>query len=424
MSAPRMRDLTAEVVSMALRSLSANRMRSLLTTLGVVIGVGTVVAMTSIIQGFDRTVQTSISSFGSHVIYLRKVKPGVFNPDLVDSVRRTPAFTADDAEALRRLCPDVRQVSIVGFVESVTLGYRGRSSRGVQVIGADPAIQEVNAYDPWVGRFFTEEEVRRRAQVAVVGKAIRDDLMGGVDPIGRTLHINGVPFRIVGELEPKGRSLFFNPDEILTIPYTTMTKLFPPGPDASFFVPARGEYYLNAVAVSPDRSAAAVDQIVEVLRQRRGKTHRQPNDFAVFTEEALAELYNQITGATYVVMLLISSIALLVGGIGVMNIMLVAVTERTREIGLRMAVGAPRRTVLLQFLLEAVCLTTVGGVIGLAAGAGVAQGVRLLTGLPAYTPLWVVLVAFGFSAAVGVFFGLYPAMRASRLDPVEALRWE
>ena len=249
--APRSRDLFGEVVSMALRALRANRMRSLLTTLGIVIGVGTVVAMTSIIQGFDRTVQSSITSFGSHVIYMRKVRPGVFNPDLVDSVRRTPAFTSEDAEALRRRCPDVRQVAIMGFVEAVTISYRGRSSRGVQMIGADPPIQEVNAYDPWIGRFFTDEEVRRRAQVAVVGKSIRDDLMGGIDPIGRTLHVNGVPFRIVGELAPKGRSLFFDPDQIVTIPYTTMTKLFPPGPDASFFVPAKGEYYLNAVAVSP-----------------------------------------------------------------------------------------------------------------------------------------------------------------------------
>ena len=422
--APRTRDLLGEVVSMALRALRANRMRSLLTTLGIVIGVGTVVAMTSIIQGFDRTVQSSITSFGSHVIYMRKARPGVFNPDLVDSVRRTPAFTVEDAEALRRRCPDVRQVAIMGFVEAVTISYRGRSSRGVQMIGADPPIQEVNAYDPWLGRFFTDEEVRRRAQVAVVGKSIRDDLMGGIDPIGKTLHVNGVPFRIVGELAPKGRSLFFDPDQIVTIPYTTMTKLFPPGPDASFFVPAKGEYYLNAVAVSPERTAAAVDQVVEVLRQRRGRTHRQPNDFAVFTEEALSDLYNQITGATFVVMLLISSIALMVGGIGVMNIMLVAVTERTREIGLRKAVGAPNRSVLLQFLIEAVFLTSVGGLLGLGLGAGVAQLVRLFTGLPAYTPLWVVVVAFGFSAAVGVFFGLYPAVRASRLDPVEALRWE
>lgn len=413
-----------EVVSMALRALRANRMRSLLTTLGIVIGVGTVVAMTSIIQGFDRTVQLSISSFGSHVIYMRKARPGAFNPDLIDSVRRTQAFTVEDAEALRRRCPDVKGVSIIGFVEAAKVSYRGRSSRGIQIIGSDPSIQEVNSYDPWVGRFFTEEEVRRRAQVAVVGKSIRDDLMGGIDPIGRILHVNGVPFRIVGELEPKGRSLFFNPDEILTIPYTTMTKLFPPGPDASFFVPAKGQYYLNAVAVEPERTAAAVDQIVDVLRQRRGLTHRRPNNFAVFTEEALSELYNQITGATFVVMLLVSSIALLVGGIGVMNIMLVAVTERTREIGLRKAVGAPRRTILLQFLLEAVFLTTVGGAIGLAAGAGIAQVVRIFTALPAYTPLWVVVLAFGFSAAVGVFFGLYPAVRASRLDPVEALRWE
>jgi putative ABC transport system permease protein len=299
-----------------------------------------------------------------------------------------------------------------------------RTTRGVQILGADPAIQVVNVYDPWFGRFFTDEELRRRAQVVVIGKDVREALFSGGDPIGQTVHIGGVPFRVVGELEPKGKSLFFNPDEVVTLPYTTMHKFFAPPVDAPFFIPRRGEYYLNAIPVSPARASAAVDEIVEVLRQRRGVKVRAPNNFAVFTEEALSDLYRQITGATFVVMILISSIALLVGGIGVMNIMLVAVTERTREIGLRKAVGAPRATILLQFLVEAGTLTGIGGLVGIALGAGMAQVVRLASGLPAYTPLWSIVVAFTFSVLVGVFFGLYPAVRAAALDPVEALRWE
>jgi putative ABC transport system permease protein len=416
--------LIGTVVQMSFGSLRAHRMRSLLTTLGVVIGVGTVVAMASIIQGFNRTVQSSVSSFGSHTVYVRKFAPGFFAGGFPDSLRHRKAFTADDARAIRRLCPDVEEVAIIGFVESAQLRYRNRTTRRTQLIGSNPAIQTVNLYDPWIGRFFTEEEVRHRAQVMVIGRDVRDALFTGENFLDKTVHLNGIPFRIVGELEPRGRSLFSNPDEFITVPYTTMEKYFPPPDDAPFYVPKRGEYYLNVLAVSPERTGAAVDQVREVLRARRGLRARQSDDFAVFTSDALTELYDQLTGATYAVMTLISSIALLVGGIGVMNIMLVAVTERTKEIGLRKALGAPRITVLLQFLIEAAVLTGVGGVLGIAGGAGVAQIVRLVSGLPAFTPLWAVFVAFFFSVLVGIFFGLYPAIRASRLDPVEALRWE
>jgi putative ABC transport system permease protein len=423
MSAPLTRLLPA-VVRMALGSLRANRLRSLLTTLGVVIGVGTVVAMASIIQGFNRAVETSISAFGSHTIYIRKFKPSVFAGGFPDSLRHRHAFTPEDADAIVRLCPDVKAVSIIGFLDAVTVEYRGHVSRGVQIIGTDPAIQDVNRYDPWMGRFFTDAELQHRAQVVVIGRDVRYGLHMGDNPLGKVVHIDGVPFQVIGELEPKGRSLFFNPDEIINVPYTTLTKYFPPPPDAPFYIPARGEYYLNAVATSPERTAAAVDEIAELLRHRRHVPARGHDNFDVFTEDALAQLYNQLTGATYAVMILISSIALLVGGIGVMNIMLVAVTERTREIGLRKAVGAPRASILVQFLFEAATLTGVGGIIGVMLGAGVAQAVRLASRLPAYTPWWSVIVAFAFSVAVGIFFGMVPAVRASRLDAVEALRWE
>jgi putative ABC transport system permease protein len=422
---PRHRSLAPDVFRMSLASVRAHGLRSLLTTLGVVIGVGTVVGMVSIIQGFNRTVERSISSFGSHVIYIRTFKPGIFVGGFPDSLRHRQAFTPEDAQAIRDLCPDVAHVTVIGFVENATVSYGGHESRGLELIGADPEIQEVLRYDPGYGRFFTEEELHRRAEVIVIGKDIREGLFPtGGDPLGKIIHVNGLPFRVVGELEPKGRSLFGNPDQLITIPYQTLEKYFPPPPDAPFYVPKRGYYYLNAVPVSPDRIAAAVDEIRAVLRVRRRLRGHESDNFAVLTEDSLTDIYNQLTGATYVVMLLISSIALIVGGIGVMNIMLVAVTERTREIGVRRAIGAPRATILLQFLIEAALLTGVGGLIGIALGAGVAQLVRIVSRLPAYTPAWVVFVAFGFSLLVGLFFGFYPAMRASRLDPVEALRFE
>jgi putative ABC transport system permease protein len=410
---------------MAFDSLRANGLRSLLTTLGVVIGVATVVGMVSIIQGFNRSVERSISAFGSHVIYVRMFRPGFFVGGFPDSLRHRQAFTPEDAQAIRERCPDVGNVTIIGFVEGASVSREGHASRGLQLIGADPRIQAVLRYDTGVGRFFTEEELRRRAQVVVIGRDIREGLFpNGGSPIGQIVHVNGLPFRVIGELEPKGRSLFGNPDELVTIPYTALEKYFPPPPDAPFYVPKRGHYYLNAVAVRPERTAAAVDEIRELLRIRRGLRTSQPDNFAVLTEDSLAEIYNQLTGATYAVMMLISSISLIVGGIGVMNIMLVAVTERTREIGLRKALGARRSTILLQFLAEAAALTGFGGLIGIALGAGLGQLVRLLSPLPAFTPLWAVVLAFGFSVAVGLFFGLHPAMRAARLDPVEAMRYE
>jgi len=270
-----LRSLLGSILTMALTSLRAHRMRSLLTTLGVVIGVGTVVAMTSIIQGFNQTVQSSVSSFGSHTIYVRKFAPGFFAGGFPDSLRNRRAFTEDDAKAIKRLCPDVEEVAIIGFVESATLRYRGRSTRQSQLIGSNPAIQTVNVYDPWIGRFFTDEEVRHRAQVMVIGKEVRDALFTNEHFIGKTVHLNGVPFRVIGELEPRGRSLFSNPDEYITVPYTTMEKYFPPPDDAPFYVPKRGEYYLNVLAVSPERTGAALDQIREVLRTRRGLSARE-----------------------------------------------------------------------------------------------------------------------------------------------------
>ncbi len=422
---PSTRHLLVEVVRMAVDSLRAHSLRSLLTTLGVVIGVMTVVAMVSIIQGFNRSVEASISAFGSNTIYVRMFRPGVFVGRLPDSLRHRSAFTAEDAEAIRTQCPDVSAVSIMGFVEGATITYRGRTSRGLEMLGSDPNLQRVLSFDPAAGRMFTAEEVQRRAQVVVIGWEIQNGLFpDGRDPIGRTVRLNSQPFVVIGVLERKGRSVFSNPDELIAVPYTTLEKYFPPPPNAPFYVPKRGHYYLNATAVSPERTAAAVDEIREVLRVRRGLRSNQADDFAVLTEDSLSEIYKQLTGATYAVMLLISSIALVVGGIGVMNIMLVAVTERTREIGVRMALGARRITILAQFLAEAAMLTGLGGLIGIGLGAGLGQVVRLASSLPAHTPLWAVLVAFFFSVGVGVFFGLHPAMRAARLDPVEAMRFE
>lgn len=418
---PPLRDVTG----MALDSLRAHGVRSLLTTLGVVIGVATVVTMASVIQGFGHIVESSFTAYGSHVIYVRMFRPALFAGGLPDSLRHRHAFTPGDAQAIREQCPDVREVSVMGFVENATLEADGRTLRGLQVIGVDPEIQDVMRYDPARGRFFTREECRRRAQVLVSGADIGAQLYpDGRDPVGRTVRLNGITFTLVGELERKGGGKLSGHDELLTIPFPTLEKYFPPPPDAPFYVPRRGECYLSIAPVSPERTPAALDEIRSVLRARRHVPQDKPDDFALLTEDSFAEIYRRLTGATFAVMLLISSVALVVGGIGVMNVMLVSVTERTHEIGIRRASGATRGVVLAQFLLEAVTLTGLGGLLGIALGAAGAQAVRALSPLPAWTPPWSVAVAFVFSLAVGLFFGLYPAMRAARLDPAEALRWE
>jgi putative ABC transport system permease protein len=298
---------------------------------------------------------------------------------------------------------------------------RKKETKPTFVLGTDQAYQETNGYNVSDGRFFTPEEVDHRAQVCVVGGATLETLFPHQEAVGQVVHIGRVPFRVVGELEPRGRFLGQSLDEIVMIPYTSVRKYFPQ--DNSGFLKSN-EVLLNAVATSPDKIDQAISEIDEVLRLRRGLKAHQDNDFAAITDDSLLNLYNEVTGAFYLLMIAVAFLSLLVGGIGVMNIMLVSVTERTREIGVRMALGAKRSSILVQFLLEAMALTGAGGVVGIALGVLVAQIVHVLSPLPTGVPIWSAALGLAFSGGVGLFFGIYPAMRASRLDPVEALRYE
>jgi putative ABC transport system permease protein len=257
-----------------------------------------------------------------------------------------------------------------------------------------------------------------------LGKDTREAMFSNRNPIGQRIHIGAIPFTVIGEFDPKGRMLGNNFDEVAAVPYSTIDKYFPAPDDAPPWFPKRGELFLDASANSPEESEEAQRQIMEVLRIRRHLPSNKPNNFVIFTNDAFLQLYNTVTGGIFALMTLISSISLLVGGIGVMNIMLVTVTERTREIGVRKALGAPRKAILAQFLIEAVLLTAAGGVIGILLGAGISWLVKAVSPLPTYVSLWSVLLGLFFSAAVGLFFGIYPAMRASRLDPVDSLRYE
>ena len=418
--------LLRETLVMAARALIANRLRSILALLGIVIGVGTVIGMVALINGFQRSFAQSIQSFGNNTIYIRRIRPGIqFSGGVPDSLKQRRAFTMDDANALLDRCPSIRAIAPFKWAWSdITLAYRGRTARSTFTYGTNESYLITHGYDLARGRFFTQEEVIRRENVVVLGKDTREALFKDASGLGERIHLNGIPFTVIGEFEKKGRMLGNNFDQVAAIPYTTIDKYFPVPNDAPPWFPKRGELFLDAIATTPELSDQAQREIIDVLRIRRHLPSNKNNDFVVFTDDAFLSLYNAVTGGIFALMALISSISLFVGGIGVMNIMLVAVTERTREIGVRKALGAPRKAILTQFLLEAVVLTAAGGAIGVLLGATISWIVHALSQMPTFVSAWSVVTGLVFSAIVGVFFGFYPAMRASRLDPVDSLRYE
>jgi putative ABC transport system permease protein len=417
--------MLGETLVMAGRALVANRLRSLLALLGIVIGVGTVIGMVALVNGFQRSFQQSIQSFGNNTIYIRRIRPGIQFDGVPDSLLHRKAFTMDDAQAILAHSPSIKAIAPFKWpYNDVQVSYRDRQTRSQFVFGTNEQYLTTHGYDLAKGRFFTAEECERRANVVVLGKDTRETLFKDKSGIGEVVHLNGVPFTVIGEYEVKGRMLGNNFDAVATIPYTTIDKYFPVPQDAPPWFPKRGELFLDAIAQTPEQGDQAIKEIIDVLRIRRHLASNKNNDFVVFTDDAFLSLYNALTGGIFALMTLVSGISLVVGGIGVMNIMMVAVTERTREIGVRKAMGAPRKAILTQFLLESIVLTAAGGAIGIGLGAGISWVIHAASKLPTYVSMWSVLTGLIFSAAVGLFFGLYPAMRASRLDPVDSLRYE
>jgi putative ABC transport system permease protein len=398
---------------MALSSLLSHKLRAGLTILGIIIGITTLVAMVSLVQGLNRSMASQIRSLGTSVVYIRKFEPGLFMGELPESLRHREDFEVEDAEAIQRLCPLVAAAVPLTYAEG-SYKYRDRETKRGYAVGSFPAYLEIQELGISAGRCFTEEEEAHRADVCVLGQDLLETLFPNSTAVGKWVSFGGKRLLVVGELEKRGKFLGQSLDDYAIVPYSTLQKRF--GPDL--------DTYINARPVSVEDTDEAIDEIKEVLRRRRGIPPNKPEDFAVFTEDALMDLYHKITGTFYIVMIAISSIALLVGGIGVTNIMFVSVTERTREIGVRMAVGANRKDILLQFVIEAVVLTATGGAIGIGIGTGLGWLVQRFAHIPSAAPLWSLLLGLGFSSVVGLFFGIYPAVKAARLDPVEALRYE
>jgi putative ABC transport system permease protein len=415
---------------MAIETLRTNRLQSGLTVLGVVIGITSVVGVTSLIRGLDESLRASISELGPNTIFVMKVGVVGFasGGDFAEMIRR-PNLTVDDAKAIERLAPSVGTVDIwLGSRNDVQerIFYRGERTRAVAVIGATEAFAEVNFVKVAIGRFFTRSEVDHRRRVTVLGQTAYEALFGvsGLDPIGKKVRVGAVEYTVVGVLAARPSPGGFNTgvDNFVVIPQTTHQVMF--GTRA----PGRFSGGQGAqIVVLPHLSATrqqAMTEVEEIMRIRHGLTLDQANDFDLVTQDALVRLVDQISQAVFLVLVTISSIALMVGGIGVMAIMMISVTERTREIGVRKALGARQSEVLFQFLAEAVVVTSIGGLLGIACGSAVALAVHFATGFPVSLPWWSFALGFAFSASVGIFFGMLPAVRASRLDPIEALRHE
>ncbi|HXE79691.1 MAG TPA: ABC transporter permease [Vicinamibacterales bacterium] len=417
--------LLKEVLMMAVGTLVTNKLRSALTVLGVVIGVTSIVGMTSLIRGFGDQFEKLIRTMGAETVYAAKFSISSFasGRDFWELMRR-PDLTEDDAAAIRLGAPSARMVGIqLGGgpgSQPQPLSYRGTTTRAMEVLGVSANFPDTNYIELAQGRFFNEYEVQHRRNVVVLGAAPAETLFPAVDPIGKRIRIGPDLFEVVGVLG-KRPGFLGNPDEFAVIPYTTHDKLYDPPRIGGI----RSRFLVIAVVphegVSRDQLLREVEQ---VLRSRHRLKVDQENDFDLLTSDVLMRIFDQFTRAVALALVVISSIALMVGGIGVMAIMTISVTERTREIGIRKALGAKRREILWQFLLEAVFLTSVGGLLGIALGSGIGWLVHVLTDFPVSLPWWSFAIGIGFSAAVGIFFGMWPAYKAARLDPIEALRYE
>jgi len=401
-----------EGILIALRSLVANKLRSILTLIGVIIGVMTVIAVVAIISGMNKYVETEISSMGSNTFLVRKFGMITSSEEWLKQIKRKN-LTLDDMEAINKNCPDCWKVG----AEAISwrkVKYKNKHLSNMTIVGATANITEIANHDVYEGRGISEFEVEHNRQVCFVGWEIVDNLFPNEDPMGKDIKIGNDYFRIIGVAKKKGTFLGDNQDNFVLIPITTYQKLFKRSMFLMIFVKARDFMSMQN----------AMDQCRLILRARRNVSYDKEDDFAILTSESIMDFFRQFTRLALMVMGGIASISLVVGGIVIMNIMLVSVTERTKEIGIRKALGARRRNILWQFLVEAVTLALVGGIVGVALGALIAKILSLITPLPSAVEGWSVAVALFVSSSVGIFFGIFPAMKAARLNPIEALRYE
>lgn len=423
-----------EVVVMAFDTVRSNKMRSALTVLGVVIGITSIVGMTALIRGFDESLRNMIRDVGPNTIFIQRFGITSFSSGAeITQLFKRPNLTISDARALEQQADTIELVDVElgagpGIPNQQRVFYRNMKTKPLIVFGTTENFAEGTRLSILSGRFFNGPEVQFRADVCVLGRTAYDLLFqpNGTDPIGKTVRVGSHRFTVVGVFDkrPTAGGFNLNADDFVVLPYTTYQRYYGLNAQRLFRGGVMVPLQIALVPRDSVQQADAIEDVRRVMRIRHGLRLDEPDDFDIITQDSILKLWDQISRATFFALVVISSIALMVGGIGVMAIMSISVTERTREIGVRKALGARRAEILFQFLMEAAFLTSLGGVLGIALGSGIGWAVHFLAGLPISLPWWSFAIGLGFSASVGVFFGMYPAFRASRLDPIEALRYE
>jgi putative ABC transport system permease protein len=400
-------------IAIALQAIWANKLRSFMTVLGNIVAVTSIVTVVTLIQGMNGMVADAIvSDIGADSFTVQR-RPPIFNEDDEERARNNPLITIDEAEAIRRFSPLIASV-VAQASQNASVSYRTEEVDNAQIQGVTSSYSDFSTFGVEIGRMMSQVEVDRGQQVAMLGWGLADRLFGEINPLDKTIKIAGINFRVVGVSEQKGSFFGNSQDNYAVVPLGAYQRLFG----------ARQSLQLMVKPTSTDVMPAAMDDATVALRVSRRLKPREPDNFGILTSETILNLYRQVTSGIFAVLVGIVALSLVVGGIVIMNIMLMVVSERTREIGLRKALGAKRKDIMTQVLTESITLSTFGGLIGIGLGSLAATAIAAFTPLPARLELWSVVLGIGITAAVGLFFGAYPASRAASLDPIEALRRE
>ncbi|MBN1779825.1 ABC transporter permease [bacterium] len=402
-----------EGVRIAFQALKANRLRSILTTLGILIGVVVVTVIISVIQGLNTYVSGELSALGTDNVYVSQYPWMITSWEEWLKVRNRPKIESRHFEFIKEYTT-LAQAVAPEVATRRTVKYRDEDLNNVIIYGTTEDYMVLSDAMPEYGRFFNEAEIHQRRNVCVIGWEVADALYKNKDPIGERIKISGQSFFILGVMEKRGQLFDFSMDNNVMMPYTVFQKVF--GKHRSLEIQAK--------AVSPDAVEDLKSELEELMRRARGLRVSEDNNFNINQQSQLLDTYKSVTQVLWIVLIGIGSIALLVGGIGIMNIMLVSVTERTREIGIRKALGAKRQVILWQFLVESMFISSIGVILGMLISIGFAMIIKQASPIPVDISAWVAFLGIGFTVSIGIFFGLYPASKAAKLDPIEALRYE
>ncbi|MDE3189179.1 MAG: ABC transporter permease [Acidobacteriota bacterium] len=403
-----------EAFKLALQSLWGNKLRSILTLIGVIMGVASVIMVITLVQGANRYVSTKLSGYGADVFTVSRMPQVIFSAEEYLSYQKRKILRMDDYEAVKAICTDCAEVGAL-LNKSTNVVANGHSSNNTEVRGYTWTMLSLNNIEIALGRGFTPIDEEHATKNAIVGYDIVDNLLGAGDPLGKEIRVDGIQYTIVGVGERQGKTLGQSQDNWVAVPITTYQQNYGYNDSVTIYARAAG----NAQVM-----AQAEDQVRVLMRTRRHNAPGTPDDFNLETNDTFLDIWKQISSLFAWVVLGLASIALVVGGVVIMNIMLVSVTERTREIGVRKALGAKQRDVLLQFLIESASLAVVGGALGVLGGILVGKLITIFVGFPTAVPLWAIFLGLLLAGAVGIFFGVYPASKAAKLDPVVALRAE